>query len=253
MKAASVVLNPETPKLLIRTEHYFADTKFEQQKFNWGKLHYAATGVVDFEINGKSLLSPPQYAIWIPPDVTHQAKTRYASEYATLQVRRDQCFFMPDEPSTLQIDEILRVIIADFAIRGVTVPESPTDIRLADVLIDRLKLSQRYDNYLPFSQSHFIRSVLEEMYNDPACRLPLSHWSDLLGISERTLARKFSEELGMSFDEWRQRCKIVQSMALLEQGISVQEIAVRTGYSSSSSFIAMFRRQTGVSPKRLTK
>ena len=42
----------------------------------------------------------------------------------------------------------------------------------------------------------------------------------------------------------------MQASRLLAAGTSVTEAAVRAGYDSTSAFIAMFRRATGVSPGR---
>ena len=69
-------------------------------------------------------------------------------------------------------------------------------------------------------------------------------------VSERTLARQFVRELGMSFGEWRQRLRYLAAIEALETSHSVQEIAFDLGYSSGSAFIAMFARQAGCTPEQ---
>lgn len=39
-----------------------------------------------------------------------------------------------------------------------------------------------------------------------------------LGCSEKTLMRMFQRETGLSFQNWRQRMRLLSSLALLEAG-----------------------------------
>ena len=54
----------------------------------------------------------------------------------------------------------------------------------------------------------------------------------------------------MSFSEWRQRLRFLRAVALLQEGRSVQNVALDVGYSSSSAFIAMFSQLAGFTPER---
>jgi AraC-like DNA-binding protein len=69
--------------------------------------------------------------------------------------------------------------------------------------------------------------------------------------TERTLSRRCQDHLGMSFNEWRQRLKLVAALALLEAGVPVKDVSQQLGYGSASAFIAMFRRLTGTSPTQM--
>lgn len=46
----------------------------------------------------------------------------------------------------------------------------------------------------------------------------------------------------MSLHEWRQRLKVMKAMSLLNQGYTIESIALDLGYASSSAFIYMFKR-----------
>ena len=37
----------------------------------WGTLEYAAHGVLHMDVDGSRFMSPPQYAVWVPPEVEH--------------------------------------------------------------------------------------------------------------------------------------------------------------------------------------
>ncbi|MDN6448552.1 MAG: helix-turn-helix domain-containing protein, partial [Enterobacterales bacterium] len=82
---------------------------------------------------------------------------------------------------------------------------------------------------------------------------PLSVWAQRVYTTERTLSRRCQNELGMSFSEWRQRLRFLHALPLLEQGKTVQEVALEVGYSSSSAFIVMFQQISGTTPERYRK
>ena len=48
--------------------------------------------------------------------------------------------------------------------------------------------------------------------------------------------------------EWRNRMRVVNAIGLVEKGASVESIALKFGYSNTSSFIAMFKKLTGTTP-----
>jgi AraC-like DNA-binding protein len=236
-----------------RTETYRGGTVFPAKAQPWGELNYALTGVVDFDIDGVRYLSPPHYAIWIPPDIVHEAWNRHDVRYVTVYVERSLCAALPQQPATLAISPLLKAILADFANRSVNQPTSAEDLRLAQVLIDQIRLAPRSESYLPIVDDGLLGPVLSALQDDPGDRRSLAVWARCTGTTERTLSRRCHDLLGMSFNEWRQRLKVVAALAAIEAGEPVNGIAKALGYSNASAFIAMFRRLTGTSPKQMLK
>lgn len=70
------------------------------------------------------------------------------------------------------------------------------------------------------------------------------------GASERTLARLWAAETGLSFGQWRTQVRLRAALPLLAEGKTVERVAERIGYCSASAFAAAFRRAVGVSPGR---
>jgi AraC-like DNA-binding protein len=70
------------------------------------------------------------------------------------------------------------------------------------------------------------------------------------GASLRTLQRCFIDETGMTIETWRQKARLVHSAAALAEGATVLNASLTCGYDSSSAFIAAFRKQFGVTPRR---
>ena len=70
------------------------------------------------------------------------------------------------------------------------------------------------------------------------------------GASARTLARLFAQQTGMAFGRWRTQARLAHALRGLAEGRSVQVVAAESGYESPSAFIAMFKRERGVTPSR---
>lgn len=224
---------------------------FPETRQPWGELNYALIGVLEFDVQGVRYLSPPQYAIWLPPDTLHSAHNKQDLRYVTVYVERALCADLPDALSTLSISPLLKAILADFAARDVTVPKTTEDLRLAEVMVDQIRLAPRCESYLPISDDPLLRPVLSALQSDPGDRHSLAEWARRVGTTERTLSRRCQDDLGISFNEWRQRLKLVAALSMIEAGEPVHRIASELGYSNASAFIAMFRRLTGTSPTQL--
>lgn len=244
-------IDGEPPEpIYFRTEHYRAGMVFPPRRQIWGELNYALQGVAEINIEGVRYLSPPQYAIWIPPDAEHDACNRHDIRYVTTYVARALCVDLPQRPCMLELSPLMKAVHADFAERGIRHPRTEADLRLAMVIVDRIRLARRFDHYLPGSDDPLLAPILATLQQSPGDRRSLADFARLAGTTERTLSRRFQERLGMSFNDWRQRLKVLAALSLLEEGRSVQEISRTLGYGNPSAFIAMFRRLMGASPAR---
>jgi len=231
-----------------RIDDFAANSRFISHSHPWGQLNYSAAGVMELNIDGQRFLSPPQYAVWIPPDLPHDARIHQNVIYHSAYLDAPLCATLPNKPCSLMLSPILKAILADFAERGVAIPTTPADRRLAEVLVDQLKAARCTRNYLPASDDPVLSELLAELQSEPGCNRSLAEWSRRLHVTERTLARRCQRDLGMSFGEWRQRQRFLAALPLLEAGRPVQTVALELGYSTSSAFIAMFQRQCGTTP-----
>jgi len=52
------------------------------------------------------------------------------------------------------------------------------------------------------------------------------------------------------FFQWRRRMRLMHALRLLAAGRGVTEVGLEVGYSSTSAFIAAFKRELGTTPFR---
>lgn len=233
-----------------RYDEYGADTHAVAHRHEWGQLNFTARGVMQLEIDSRPFMSPPNYAVWIPPNALHSCYNRESVVYRSVYIGLEECRTLPGSPCAVTMNDVLKAILNDFAERDVTTPVSQPDLNLAQVLLDQLHLAPREADYLPFGRSTTVNQVLDELRANPGDNCSLADWAKQVFVSERTLARHFMRELGMSFGEWRQRLRFLASIEALEKGLSIKELAFDMGYSSSSAFITMFQRHAGCTPEQ---
>ena len=162
----------------------------------WGSLDYVAHGVMRFEVDGQRFMSPPQYALWIPPNTEHSAYNAQAIVYRSVYLDAAHCQHLPPRPVTLAISDILKAILSDFARRDVNIPEGEADQRLAQVLVDQLSQAAVHRCFLPYANHPGLQGVLAALQRQPGDNRPLGQWAEQAHVSERTLARLFVRELG---------------------------------------------------------
>ncbi|MEU8171516.1 helix-turn-helix domain-containing protein [Microbispora hainanensis] len=80
-------------------------------------------------------------------------------------------------------------------------------------------------------------------------RLTLDHLAEKAGLSSRTLARRFTEQLGISPGQWLLGQRLDAARILLEQtDLPVEAIATRVGLASAVNLRRRFRMQFGTTP-----
>ncbi|CAB3773198.1 HTH-type transcriptional regulator NimR [Paraburkholderia humisilvae] len=104
--------------------------------------------------------------------------------------------------------------------------------------------------YLPTSGDLRMRKIVAMLSDHPADRRTLAQWGELVAMSERSLARLFQQETGLTFGRWRQQLHLIVAMRELAAGRSVQRVADHLGYESVSAFITMFKKAFGKPPAR---
>ncbi len=97
--------------------------------------------------------------------------------------------------------------------------------------------------------------VLDYLEDNLAQAIALRQLSRLAGISTRHFERAFRQAMGVPPHAYVVRKRVVRAQDLLisEPGLTMDEIAVRTGFSSASHLASTFRRHTGCSPTKFRR
>ncbi|MGR6808251.1 AraC family transcriptional regulator (plasmid) [Sphaerotilus natans] len=236
--------------LVFRAVTMPARARYDRHRHAWGEFVYSFSGVMEVQMVGaQTFLAPPQFGIWLPPEVEHIGLNRQAAVHSSLYVDAALCTALPPVPCALAVDAVARAVLEHLRAHPPALPAPPEAQRLMQVLVDRLAQARPLGSYLPRSGDPALAAVLAALEADPGDERPLAAWAAQVHSTERTLARRCQRDLGMSFAEWRQRLRIVRALPRLEAGEKVASVALDLGYASASAFIAMFRRVTGATPR----
>ena len=71
-----------------------------------------------------------------------------------------------------------------------------------------------------------------------------------MGVSRRTMERRFQEIMNESPKQFRVRCRLAKAKKLLTRGNKVSAVSEACGFNDQSHFSRVFRKHTGTSPKK---
>ena len=103
--------------------------------------------------------------------------------------------------------------------------------------------------HMPTGRSTEVRRALAITAERLADDLRLVDIADEVGLASRSLARRFEQELGMTWSAARRRLRVLRAIEQLAgTEHSVTQIALDVGYSSLSAFQSAFRDLIGQTP-----
>ncbi|MDB5743278.1 MAG: AraC family transcriptional regulator [Polaromonas sp.] len=245
---------PDATRPLRAKEHFLkADTLVELHTHPWPQLTFSTRGVIRLSTRDGDHIVPPSRALWVPADVAHSitliedAELRTVYVHAALAPPWTGC-------EVLEISPLLRALMLALD----TVPDHatpPSDAHaaqrerwIAPLLIDEVRRATQIRIDVPLPADKRLRALCETLLRNPAGRATLGQRADAIGASERTVARRFQAELGMSWQQWRQQAVLAHALPLLARGMAVSQVAAASGYATDSAFCAMFKAATGQSP-----
>lgn len=221
-----------------------AGHRVEMHEHPWGQLMYAASGTLRASTERHSYLVPAQRALWIPPGVRHAAEACNPVLFRSLYLDRS----LPGGCRVLEVSGLLRELLLRAAEFPREYPPGGEAERLMQVVADEVGRLREAPLNLPLPGDPRLRRITDALQADPADPRGISDWAGLVGASRRTLARLFREQTQLSFREWRQRLRLLNAVAALEEGASVTRVASDLGYDSTSAFISLFQRHFGQTP-----
>lgn len=212
------------------------------------QLVYALSGTLRVETVDGTWIVPPNLAVWVPAGRHHRLVMHGAVELRTLYLRAGAWSGGGETCRVLRVSELLRALVLKCC-EAPPARRSVVTHRLA-VLLDELSAAPAADLHLAPGRDRRLRRVTDALLAAPAEGRSLAAWGKTVGASERTLARLFRAETGLSFADWRQRARLLRALQLLAERRDITGIALDLGYAGPSAFIQAFRRAFGVTPGR---
>jgi AraC-like DNA-binding protein len=224
----------------------------ERHHHPWGQLVFATSGVMRVATDSAAWLIPPTAAIWLPAQLPHQIMIKGEVAMRTLYIAPCRGGILSKNPSVLEMVPLLRELILHISSIGMLDPTRPEQDRLAGLLVDLLASARPMDMSLPMPKDKRALALASHLQGMPDDGCDLAVLAAEAGASLRTLQRIFPGETGLTLEAWRQKARLIHSVACLASGASVTAAGFDCGYRSTGSFIAAFKRQFGTTPRRYT-
>jgi AraC-like DNA-binding protein len=191
-------------------------------------------------------VAPATRAIWVPAGRVHAHQAHGELELHLVGLPSPDNPLGLTEPTVLHVGPLLRELITAYTREPHD--ESPERARLRGVLLDQLRASPQQPVHLPAPTDPRLRALCAILHADPADTRTLAVLGRQVGASDRTLARLFRTDLGMTFPQWRTQLRLHRALVLLAENTPVTAVANNCGWSSPSAFIDVFRRAFGHTP-----
>src|SRR3954454_488512 len=241
-------LGPPRP-MIVRAESLPARHYFPEHAHNWNQLVHAISGVLTVTVEGSCFAISPEQAVWLPSGTHHRVGSLLGSEFRSLWIAEDAGAGVAEASTVFRVSPLLRALIIEAAEIQGREDASGYAGRVTALIIDQLRRAEPLPAALPWPRQGALLKLCDALYADPSDPRGVEEWGKILGMSGRTLARRFEEEVGMSMRTWRRRLRLFKAIELLAGDLSVTQIALELGYGSTSAFTYAFRTEMGRSPQ----
>ena len=236
-------------RIVVRSSDAHSGDYVPMHSHSWGQLLFLTEGLVEASAVGVGTwIVPPQRAVWLPAHIEHEIKVIHSMKMRNVYIAPQAAQHLPLSCQVINVSSLLRELIIALAGFESLYDEQGADGRLVDVFLDQLHLSEEIPLHLPQPRSQILLKITAALSAQPEQHFSMQHWQQTLGISSRTLARRFSEETGMTYSQWRQQAILLNALQRIAQGEPVANIALDLGYQSQSAFITMFKKALGKTP-----
>jgi|SRR6185437_10325721 AraC-like DNA-binding protein len=244
----------DEPFLLVRTSTSDQRGSIAAHTHDWHQLIYVRSGLMSVRTTAGSWIAPPTWAVWVPAGVEHAIRFVGDSALRTCYLRPGFGSSLPAACRALVVSPLLRELIVRATEVGLLDERDPVEAALALLIADELVLASASPSMPPFTLPEPIgpaTSTAARLIADGAPDAAgTARLARAVGVSPRTLERRFQAETGMTLGRWRQHRLLLCGLEHIAAGGSVAEAAVASGYASPSGYIAAFRKAFAATPGR---
>ncbi|MDW6094458.1 helix-turn-helix transcriptional regulator [Vibrio rhizosphaerae] len=209
---------------------------------------HALNGVIRVDTQAGAWVVTANKGLWIPAGVSHSLRITGDVRVRTLFVDPMARADLPNTCVLSTVSPLLTCLIVE----AVALPDvrmaGTREERIFELILDELRRLNPIDFYLPHPSSEALITLCRNLSERLSHPWTASDAAKSLGQSERTVSRRFQQELGLTFTEWLRQKRLLHALELLASGCSVLDTALAIGYDSPSAFSAMFKSRTGLSP-----
>ena len=212
------------------------------------QLLFAQQGIMRLRTDHCTWVVPRNSAVYIPGGTDHSVIMHGDVDMRTLYIDRQRVRTAPPVLTVIAVSTLLRELILALCEEPVDYAPESRAARVASLIEAEIGRAKSLSFNVPLPTDPRLQKVCAQLLAFPSDRRSLDEWSDLAGVSPRTLARLFERDLGMGMNRWRQRIRFQGALESLFDGMPISRVARMHGYNSPSAFTSAFRKTMGFTP-----
>ncbi len=214
-------------------------------------LVYGIEGLFLLETEDASWRQPPSRVAWIPAGTHVKATTIKQVRCTSVFLQRDFAPPLADDLLVFSASPVIREMIKHS--RRWTVETGSGDDELERfflTLLDlcRAQVHEGSEFALPKARSPELNVALQHTLSNLAEPIRLEDAAGKAAMSPRTLMRRLSSEIDMTWGQYLHRARMLRSMECLARGTSVTQTSLEVGYTNMAAFSTAFRKFTDMTP-----
>ncbi|MEM9106475.1 MAG: AraC family transcriptional regulator [Pseudomonadota bacterium] len=215
-------------------------------------LLYAIKGSIRLGVSGRQWTLPPSYAAWIPANTAIDVAVMHPMTCCSVLFDPGFVEHMPGDTVVFTMTPMARDMIHFSRRWG---PDADNFDGFAESYFRSIAFvcvelaASPSDVWQPAGRSREVSRALTYTESHLAEPLTFADVASAAGASERTLLRRFGEEVGLTWQQTLRRLRMVRAVELLSNTEdAVIQVAYGVGYASLSAFTNAFRDFTGLTP-----
>ncbi len=221
----------------------------EGRPFN--SISYRKEGVVNFYVKGKKITSQPGSVLFMPNEQAYETEIMEDTHFLTIhfqtlgKITPVVPFIM--EHASSQLQNLFELVLNHYS------ATSTSFFKCYSYFYNLLAEIEKYvqKKYTVSSNPTVSKAKSEIERNFSDNNFNIDSLVSCLDISASHLRNEFRKKYSATPIEYLKHVRLQNAITLLASGYySIQEIAEKSGYSSTSYFIQSFQRATGYSPTK---
>lgn len=232
-RAADLQNVPRPVAAMART--YEQSVDFGWHSHRRGQLLQIIDGFMTARTPDTSFIIPCGYGLLIAPEIPHAVHSHGRVSMQSVYIEPDPGIAMPWATRVISTSTLLSATVGAFLNEPTLYDENGRGGHLAALMLEEIANAQEGPFALPMPSDKRLQRLCRDLSDTPSLDLDIDRWADNLGMSRRTMTRKFRIQTGMSFAEWRRRLRMAHVMRRQAEGARLEEAAADVGYRSLSS------------------
>lgn len=216
----------------------------------WHQIIFPIKGLLQTQTEHYQHLVPHTSALFVPAGVQHESIALSNTIFVGIYLNPEFGATYEPQVRTIALTPFLNELLQEIRRQCEGETSHEEVLHLLAVLHDQILKSNVQTFQLLLPQDRRLKLIFEQLTDEPALSCSLKEWGEKVGASERTLSRLFAKEFNTSFQLWRQQIRLIYSLSLLDEELSIQSIADQVGYQNDSSYIKAFKAYFDMTPQQ---